>query len=348
MDPVRRMSSPRTLESPREDASWERKVATTIAMVAGLALVVFAFKILLVLFAGLLGALVLNAAAKKVSTWTRLPHVASVAAIVVVGIATTIGLSFLAAPTLAKQVDTLLRDLPAGAHHVEEALRRTPIAGPAVQKSIEEPQPGSTKEVVGAAMSTLGSTMELLGGLIVIFFVAVYGAAQPELYRDSALAITPAHARGRMKRALGAASQNLTRWLLGRLVAMVFVAVTSSIAFFLLKVPLALLFGLLAGLLTFIEYAGAVVSAIPPFIFAFSRSPATALAVLGVFTALHVIEGYVLTPLLARASVKLPPAWTLSLQALMGMLLGPLGLTFSTPLLVVGVSAARAWRVGEK
>ncbi len=342
------MRTPRTLDSSRQEASWERKVATTIAMVAGLVLLVFAFKILLVLFAGLLGALVLGTAARRLSSWTRLPQVASVAVLVVLGIALTVALAAALAPTLVKQVNTLMRDLPAGARHVEDALRRTPIAGPAVQKSIDEPAPGSTKEVVSAAIATAGSTMELLGGLIVIFFVAVYGAAQPEVYRDTALALAPANARGRMKRVLGAASQNLTRWLLGRLIAMIFVAVTTSIAFFLLKVPLALLFGMLAGLLTFIEYVGAVVSAIPPLVFAFSKSPATALAVFLVYCVLHVIEGYLLTPLLARASVKLPPAWTLSLQALMGMLLGPLGLTFSTPLLVVGVSAARAWRVGEK
>ncbi|MGH7281419.1 MAG: AI-2E family transporter, partial [Polyangiaceae bacterium] len=288
------MRTNRTPESPREEASWERKVLTTLAMIAALAFLVLAFKILLVLFAGLLGALVLSSAARKVSSWTRLPHAASVAVLVVLGFAFTVGLAVALAPPLTKQVDTLMRDLPGIGHRVEDALRRTPIAGPAVQKSIDEPQPGSTKEVVGAAVSTLGSTMEVLGGLIVIFFVAVYGAAQPELYRDTALALTPPSMRGRMRRVLGAASQNLTRWLLGRLVAMTFVAVTTSIAFFLLKVPLALLFGMLAGLLTFIEYAGAVVSAIPPLIFAFSKSPATALAVFVVYCVLHIIEGYLL------------------------------------------------------
>lgn len=325
-----------------------RPVATALLMVAGAALVVVAFKILLVLFAGVLGALVLDAAARKLCQWTRLPRTAGVAAIVIAGLALTVGAGVLLAPTLAKQVDTLVHDLPAGAHHVEEALKRTPVAGPAVEKSLADPQPGSTREVVAGAVAAVGGTAELVGGIIVMFFIAVYGAAQPDVYRDTVLGLTPAIDRPRVKRALTSAAENLTRWLVGRLVAMAFVGVTCTIAFLVLKVPLALLFGLLAGLLTFIEYAGAWISALPPFLFAFSRSPSTALAVLVVYTVLHVVEGYVLTPLLARASVKLPPAWTLALQATLGVLAGPLGLTFSTPLLVVAVSAYKAWKPAER
>ena len=44
------------------------------------------------------------------------------------------------------------------------------------------------------------------------------------------------------------------------------------------------------------------------------------------YTVLHVVEGYVITPLLARTSVDLPPALTLAGQALLGELVGILGL----------------------
>ncbi len=136
----------------------------------------------------------------------------------------------------------------------------------------------------------------------------------------------------------------MTRWLLGRLVAMLFVGVTTSLAFHFLRVPLAPLLGVLAGLLTFVEYAGAIASAIPPVILAFGQGLGAVFGVIVVYTILHVIEGYVLTPLLARASVRLPPAVSLGTQALIGVLAGPLGLTFATPLLVVGVSSVQSWR----
>jgi predicted PurR-regulated permease PerM len=179
---------------------------------------------------------------------------------------------------------------------------------------------------------------------VVVFFVGVYGAAQPEACKRGALAVAPRRYRRHVDRALTNAATNLTRWLLGRLVAMIFVGVTTSIAFHFLRVPMALALGTFAGLLTFIEYAGAVISAIPPILLSLSRSPSTALTVAVIYVALHLVEGYVLTPLLARASVHLPPAYTLAAQAVLGDLAGVLGLTFSTPLFVVVVSAVQAWR----
>jgi len=172
----------------------------------------------------------------------------------------------------------------------------------------------------------------------------VYGAAQPEAYERALRAILPNRHRDRASRAAREAARELTRWLVGRLVAMLFVGVTCGVAFAVLHVPLALTLAVLAGLLTFVEYVGAVASAIPPVLLAYTESPVTALWVLVVFTVLHVIEGYVLTPLLARAAVHFPPAITLASQVLMAALVGPLGLTFSTPLLVVVVTAVRTWR----
>ncbi len=136
-----------------------------------------------------------------------------------------------------------------------------------------------------------------------------------------------------VRRIIDVTTGNLERWLLGRLVAMLFVGVTSGIAFVVLHVPLAFPLAVLAGLLTFVEYIGAFASAGPPILLALSQSPTRALWVAIVFAALHVVEGYVLTPLLAKTAVRFPPATTLASQAILSALLGPLGLTFATPLM---------------
>jgi predicted PurR-regulated permease PerM len=195
-----------------------------------------------------------------------------------------------------------------------------------------------------AVLGALGGSVAVLSGLVISFFVGVYGAAQPEMYVKAALSVTPRRYERHVERALHVIAHNLTRWLLGRILAMVFVGVATSVVFHLLHLPLALTLGIFAGLLTFIEYAGAIISAVPPVLLGFSQSTNVGLAVLIAYTVLHVIEGYVITPLLARTSVHLPPALTLAAQALLGELVGVLGLTFSTPLFVVGVSAVSAFR----
>lgn len=58
--------------------------------------------------------------------------------------------------------------------------------------------------------------------------------------------------------------QTLRWWLLGRWVSMAVVGLLTAVGLWVLGVPLALTFGLLAAVLTFVPYLGPILSAIPP------------------------------------------------------------------------------------
>jgi predicted PurR-regulated permease PerM len=69
--------------------------------------------------------------------------------------------------------------------------------------------------------------------------------------------------------------------------------------------------------------------------------------VLGLYLALHVLEGYVLLPLIQRRAVHLPPALTLVAQVLLGELLGLMGLLVAAPLTVAGVVLVKMFYVED-
>jgi predicted PurR-regulated permease PerM len=50
------------------------------------------------------------------------------------------------------------------------------------------------------------------------------------------------------------------------------------------------------------------------------------------FLAVHFLEGNVITPLLERRIVRLPPAMTMTAQLLLAVITGPLGLALAAPL----------------
>jgi predicted PurR-regulated permease PerM len=218
-----------------------------------------------------------------------------------------------------------------------QATSRLPIQAP-LDRAVS-----NAEKLATGAWAAFGGSLELVSGLVVVFFLGIYQAADPDTYVRIALRFAPNQHRARIRHTLGRMFDNLRRWLFGRLVAMAFVAIACGVAFTLFGLPLALPLALLAGLLTFVEYVGAVASGVPPILLAFVQGPARALEILIFFTLLHVLEGYVLTPLLARTTVHLPPAGTLATQVLLAALLGPLGLTFATPLLVVAVTGVKEW-----
>ena len=306
---------------------------------------VYTFDALLLLFAGVLFALVLHAFCRFVARALHVPRPVALAGVVLLGVGVTVLLVVLFAPTAFGQFESLMQRLPDALRRLLARLdhaRLTP--GPVSSSQATSPSHKVQKALGDVVLGALGGSVEVAAGLAIIFFVGLYGAAQPQVYVRAALALTPARERGRVQAALHTTAEQLTRWLLGRLIAMAFVGITTAIAFQLLHLPMAIALGVFAGLLTFIEYAGAVISAVPPLLLALAQSTTTALSVLVLYTALHLIEGYLLTPLLARASVRVPPAIALGAQVLLGTLVGPLGLTFSTPLLVVAISAVRAFR----
>jgi predicted PurR-regulated permease PerM len=99
-----------------------------------------------------------------------------------------------------------------------------------------------------------------------------------------------------------------------------------------LGLPLAPTLGLLAGLLNFVPNFGPLIAAIPAVLIAFLHSPQQALSVALLYVGLQVLDGYVLTPLVDRRSVQLPPVLTISAQLLLGLLFGFVGLLLASPL----------------
>jgi len=105
----------------------------------------------------------------------------------------------------------------------------------------------------------------------------------------------------------------------------------------LIGAPMAISLGVLAMLLTFVPYVGAIISAIPAVLLAFTKSTDMAMYVVLVYLVAHVVEGYIVVPLIQHKLVYLPPAMILATQFIMELFAGTVGVTFATPLMVVAM-----------
>jgi predicted PurR-regulated permease PerM len=302
-------------------------------VVAAAALLIWQGRTLLVVLAGVLFALALRGPSRWIASKTRAPYLAVLAGIVVLVLGLVgVGTYFLGAG-IAGQAEALGQKLPQAWGATLETLRHQPalarLAGPLGNVHPTLPSDGA-KLLAGA-----GGAVELLGALVVVFFLGVYGAAQPDAYSRVVMALVPPPHKPRAERVITEMGTALTRWLAGRLVAMVVVGVLVTIGLYALHVPLAGILGALAGVLTFVEYLGAFASAAPAILMGLSQGAGTAAGVAVLFTVAHVLEGYVLTPFLVRSTVRIPPGYTLAAQVLLGSVFGIAGLTFATPVTIV-------------
>ncbi|MEO7043489.1 MAG: AI-2E family transporter [Gemmatimonadaceae bacterium] len=189
----------------------------------------------------------------------------------------------------------------------------------------------------GFIFPVLHSTVEVVAGIVIIFFLAVYIGADPSLYRKGILGLMPHRVRVRGEQVLDAITVALRRWLVTQLIAMVVMGVVATGVLTVLNVRAALPLGILSGLLQFVPMAGPIISAVPAIAMGFVDSPQKAAAVLVAFYVIHFLETHLLIPLLMKEGVDLPPVLTVLTQAVMALAFGIVGLFVAVPLLVLAM-----------
>ena len=100
-------------------------------------------------------------------------------------------------------------------------------------------------------------------------------------------------------------------------------------------VPMAALLGLLTGLLAFLPNIGAPVSGALMIMVGFSGGSDMGIYCIIVYVIIHLIDGNVIVPLVAKKTVDLAPALVLGAQLIMGVLFGVLGLALADPMVAM-------------
>ena len=327
----------------RSDGAFLRRVLIVAAVGALALLLWFVVDILLLVFGAVLVAVLLRALAEPIARRTPLSDGWALVAVtftllVAVGLAAA-----LFGAEVRAQIAELADRLPQSWEAFQERIGGTEFGERLVSRAEDAaPDPGS---VVSRLASMLTSFVGGVANFLLIMVGGLYLAAQPDLYRRGALLLFPAAGpRERLAETFDAAGAALRLWLLGQLVAMAFLFVLTGLGLWAIGVPAALALALLAGLAQFVPLIGPIVAAVPALLIALAEGSQIALWTLLLYVGIQQVESNLITPLVQRQAVALPPAITLFAVVAFGVLFGPLGILFATPLAVVAfVAVKKLW-----
>jgi predicted PurR-regulated permease PerM len=179
-------------------------------------------------------------------------------------------------------------------------------------------------------------TTSILDLFLIPFFV-YYLLADFESMRRRFEGLVPARHRGVASGLLGQISMVVSSYVRSQLIIALVMGALYSLGFLSLRVPMAVLIGMLAGLLNFVPYLGTLTGVILSLSFAAldGAGPARLLGVLGVFALIQSIEGYYLTPKLLGSRLNLHPMGVLIGLMIGGNLFGLLGIILAVPVLAI-------------
>lgn len=327
--------------APSSPSEFGRRLALVVTVVlvavAVVWLLVVARTLLLFVFAGILGAVLLHGAATAVAARLPVGRGVALAGVIVLLGAGVAAFWWVLGGQVAQQVAELERRIPAGLAAAEAWLSQFAWGRVLLTETPAPREVIGREGLVAQLTGVFATAIGLVVNVIVLFTVALYGAASPGLYVDNALKLLPEARRARAREVLDTLARALRSWFFGQLIAMVFVGVVTTVGLTLLGVPLALSLGLMAGLLEFIPYLGPFLAAAPILLVALLEGPETALYVALFLIALQQVESYLVTPLAQRYAVSMPPALLIVGQVLFGLVFGFVGVVFAAPALVVTV-----------
>jgi predicted PurR-regulated permease PerM len=204
---------------------------------------------------------------------------------------------------------------------------------------VKQPDPGALQTLV-ALITPLVHPLATTG--IVVIFV-IFILMQKQDLRNRLVRLAGSQDLQRTTAALDDAGQRLSRLFLTQLGLNAAYGLVVGMGLWFIGVPSAPLWGILAMILRFVPYIGAVISAIFPLILAAAVGPDWGMALWTglLFLVLEPVVGQIIEPVLFSHSTGLSPVAVIASATFWTWLWGPVGLILATPLTICLVVLGR-------
>jgi predicted PurR-regulated permease PerM len=355
----------------RNDLAWAISVGG-IGVVGFAVLLLFTWyyaSALFLIFAGVLLGVALHAMTDQLGRVVRLPHSLRLTVVCLVLAGLLSGVIFLGGATIAQQAtvlsDTIKKQLVTVKSFLEKngvdtsflelgSLNTTPAAS-AAEPTLGKPDTPAKPEapaghglpagagalassggaIVSQTLKVLLGTVSAVGNFFIVLFLGLAFAAQPEVYRKGLLYMAPVRHRARATVIVDRISYTLERWLIAQIVTMAAVFLITWIGLMLIGIDSAFILGIQAGLLAFIPTVGALIAGLIVVLASLASGWVAGASALVLFLGVHALESYLLTPMLQRQALDIPPATLFAFQILLGVVFGIWGLAMALPLIAI-------------
>ena len=201
-------------------------------------------------------------------------------------------------------------------------------------------------QLIGPITSIGLGVAGVIAAVLLILITAYYIAINPEPLLGGVRRLVPPVHRDRADAVLARLRDSWIGWMQGVIVDIVVSGLLLYLGLSLIGLEFALVFAVLAALLTIIPYFGAIVGGIPPTLLALTDSFTKAGLVLVVYVAVQQVQGNITIPLVMSRTVKLHPAVIAIGVLIVAQLFGAVGLIVAVPILsLIVVLVEEVWVV---
>lgn len=184
-----------------------------------------------------------------------------------------------------------------------------------------------------AVRNVAGGVLTTVIAILVVLIGALYLLTGHEGDLTArAVGVLPAHRRAPTLRAVRELQPQLRGWMLGTLFSMTTIGLITAAGYSLIGLDFALPLALVAALTQSVPVLGPLVTLVLSLLVALPQGGGQVVGVSIVYAIVQTVESYLLTPMVMRRAVHIPPVVTLFTLFLWGNIFGLIGLVLAVPL----------------
>ncbi len=350
-------------QKTRQDYAWAIAVGGIVA-ISFAALLIFAWEFaatLFLIFSGILLGVALTAMTNLLKKVMPGPHAGRLVLICLLLAAMMAGIFTLGGTTIAEQATALSGTIKSQivnlktfleSHGIDASYldlntissnttRTSTTTTTPSQSNVQHNLPSagaiasSGGAIVSQTLKLILGTVGAVGNFFIVLFLGLAFAAQPGIYRKGLIAMSPRAIRPQMETVIDRIGLTLERWLIAQMITMTAVFVVTWFGLLLIGIPGAFILGVQAGLLTFIPTVGALLGGLIIVLASISSGWVAIGSAFALLLGVHALESYILTPIIQREAIDIPPATLFGFQILLGVVFGVWGLALALPVMAV-------------
>ncbi len=331
MSDKREQAGPIELRDPviREEL---KRASVWIGLVLLVGVVIFLAQPLLLIFAGIVLAAMLDGGTRLLGRILPIGRGWRLAIVTLTGVGLLVWTIYYAGTELASEATRLREAVTLQANRVLAWANEMGL----IEGGIDFQQlSGQLMGSLGRLGTAVSSALGAVTSMVMILVIGIFIAAEPRLYQRGFAWMLPLDSRDRFYRTAERMGYTMRRLMAGRLLGMAVEGIGTWLLLWIGGVPMAALLGILTGILAFLPNIGAIISGVLIVLAGFSVGVDAGLWAIGVYVIVQVVDGYLIVPYVAKKTVDMAPALVLGAQLLFGALFGLMGLALADPIVAM-------------
>jgi predicted PurR-regulated permease PerM len=265
-----------------------------------------------------------------IKSWQQtIGRLASIFLLVLLVVASLVGVFYIIIPPLVNQISELALSLPDYIANTNFSTLRNYT--PEIKSGLQ-----SLSSNLGSVTSNIYTfTAGLIGGvftLLMIFVLTFYILLDEDDVKRFVISIFAPEYKETAVSVINKIASKIGSWFRGQLLLGLVIFVIDYIGLLIIGIPYALVLALIAGILEIVPTVGPIIAGITAALFALTVSPWKALFVLIYYFAVQLVENNVLVPKIMQKAVGISPAVIIIAILIGAKLMGVVGAILAIPL----------------